>query len=99
MARREHFAVTLRKERKTKILAKKRSLLKSRLLPQAAIAATNQENQIIDEDDEGLAEIESLEDLCKLLVRSRRDPDYTPLQYLREILNRLESLEQKTVAD
>ena len=78
MARREQFAVTLRKERKSQILAKKRSLLKSRLQFQATIA-TNQENQTLDEDDEGLAEIESLENLCKLLVRSRRDPDYTPL--------------------
>ena len=46
------------------------------------------------DDEEGLSEVETLEELCRRLVRSRRDPEFTPVQYLAEILLRLQKLEQ-----
>ena len=45
------------------------------------------------EGDEELAEIETIEEVCKRLVRSRRDPEFTPLQYLKELLSRVKDIE------
>jgi len=35
--------------------------------------------------------IDSLEELCSRLAKSRRDPEFTPLEYLSEILRRLQA--------
>lgn len=43
------------------------------------VGASAREADYLHECDEEMAEIESVEELCKRLVRSRRDPEFTPM--------------------
>lgn len=47
-------------------------------------------------DNEELLEIETMDELCRKLGKSRRDPEFTPSDYLSEVIRRLN---QKSSAD
>jgi hypothetical protein len=47
---------------------------------------------VVDVENDEFCEIETIDELCKKLCKSRRDPEFTPVDYLNEIISRLTKL-------